>query len=462
MRQGKWASRGRRERRWLLIVATLICQILSGPFASWSAENPAVPLPSLRKAVRPVQPEHSIEPAGEKWALVIGINEYASESKLRYARHDAKRIAETLIEHCGFEKDNVFLMTCDSDAHGYGMLPTRSNLRHKLLMVTDRAEKGDMLFVCFSGHGLNVDGEGYLVPIDGFKRDVEGSMLKMSWVTETIDSCRAAQKILVLDACHAAAKASRTRTSAVELLEEAGRAKSFQTLASCDAREVSSESDELKHGIFSYMLIEGLKGPADQLKGNNDGRITVDEIFNYTNERVRAYTSRQGPEQTPVLKGERRGQVIVAHCERIVRSDEVLKATQAENERLRREIQEMHAQIQRLQQAQSELESLKRQNEEDQQSPVKEMSKKEREAEQERQKELEEAAERIRREAERARLQEEARLRMNRDDGAARKRLEQAKRLEQEAARQAQAARERQEELRKSKRKVFIAPPIGF
>jgi uncharacterized caspase-like protein len=57
-------------------------------------------------------------------------------------------------------------------------------------------------------------------------------------------------------------------------LDRIARAKGRIILTASGANEVSGEDDKLKHGVFTYFLLEGLRGEADTDK---DGMITVDE-----------------------------------------------------------------------------------------------------------------------------------------------------------------------------------------
>ncbi len=73
--------------------------------------------------------------------------------------------------------------------------------------------------------------------------------------------------------------------------------------------EVSGEDDELRHGVFTYFLLEGLRGKADTDK---DGIITVDEIYRYVSREVPRAT---GQEQHPVEKGIVEGRLILGVVE---------------------------------------------------------------------------------------------------------------------------------------------------
>jgi len=68
---------------------------------------------------------------------------------------------------------------------------------------------------------------------------------------------------------------------------------------------VSEEREDLGHGVFTYYLLEGLRGKADL---DGDGIITVDEAYNYVSKKVPEVTSQN---QNPVKKGEVEGQLIL-------------------------------------------------------------------------------------------------------------------------------------------------------
>jgi uncharacterized caspase-like protein len=69
---------------------------------------------------------------------------------------------------------------------------------------------------------------------------------------------------------------------------------------------VSCENDTLKHGIFTYFLLEGLRGKAD---ADQDGVVTVDEAYAYVSKHVPQAT---GQEQNPVKKGTVEGRLILS------------------------------------------------------------------------------------------------------------------------------------------------------
>ena len=74
-------------------------------------------------------------------------------------------------------------------------------------------------------------------------------------------------------------------------------------LSASGANEVSEEDEALGHGVFTYDLLEVLRGGADK-----DGLITVDEAYSYVSRHVPEAT---GQEQHPVRRGPVEGRLII-------------------------------------------------------------------------------------------------------------------------------------------------------
>ena len=85
-------------------------------------------------------------------ALVIGIDDYRNVSKLQKAVGDA-RAMKAALERLGFEVD--ILANPDRRAFNVG-----------ISAFTQKLKAGDTALVHYSGHGLAVDGENYLLPAD--------------------------------------------------------------------------------------------------------------------------------------------------------------------------------------------------------------------------------------------------------------------------------------------------------
>jgi hypothetical protein len=279
---------------WVIASLFLFLQPISG------ADDPlAAGMPSTRTSQ-----------GGRKWALVAGINDYTDLPRLRFARQDAEAVGKTLRERCGFLNENVVLMI-DSlyiTSNDPTRSPTAGNLRSYISQLAKLAGQDDLLLIVFFGHGLKMDGTGFLVPADGMKSD-QATLISHAWIKTTLEGSAARQKLLILDDCQSPAQPAaggHLSELAPGLLSGAD----FLTLAAADSQQFSHEDEQLGHSVFAVALIDGLGGEADRgAAGNHDGVLTANELFEYSAMRVKQWGLERGQLQTPVLKGESRVRV---------------------------------------------------------------------------------------------------------------------------------------------------------
>jgi hypothetical protein len=252
------------------------------------------------------------------WALVIGIDQYQKTRHLKYAVSDAKAFYEHLIRNNRIPKENVTLLI-NQDAH---FTRLRSMLGTHL---KNKAGREDMVIIYFAGHGacekdvMSPDGDGlekYILPCDADPKDLYGSALPMSEVSRIFNRIRSDRLIFIADACYSGASGGRTISlSGVRanisdaFLDRIATGRGRIILTASGANEVSGEDDKLGHGVFTYFLLEALRGKADT---DGDGIITVDEAYRYVSREVPRAT---GQEQHPVKKGIVEGQLILGVIE---------------------------------------------------------------------------------------------------------------------------------------------------
>jgi hypothetical protein len=249
------------------------------------------------------------------WAVVVGINDYANTRRLKWAVNDAKAFYRHLVDVIHIPDENVTLLL-NQDA---GLSRLRSTLGTHLKKM---AGKEDMVIIYFAGHGatekdmISPDGDGlekYLLPFDADPKDLYASALPMREISHIFYRIQSERLIFIADSCYSGTAGGRTiRQSGVRanisdaFLDRISRGKGRIILTASGANEVSAEDDELQHGIFTYYLLKGLKGPAD---ADNDGLVSVDEAYRYVTAHVPRAT---GQEQHPVKKGTVEGSLILS------------------------------------------------------------------------------------------------------------------------------------------------------
>jgi len=248
------------------------------------------------------------------WAVVVGINKYKNFPSLKYSVNDAREFYRYLTEVNQIPKDQVWLLL-DEEA-------TLDKLRSTLgTHLRRQAGKDDMVIIYLAGHGAterdssSPDGDGlekYILPHNADPKDLYSSALPMSEVARIFQRISSERLVFVSDTCYSGASGGRTvpllgsrANVSGAFLERISHGKGRVIITASDANEVSVEKDELKHGVFTYYLLEALRGKGD---ADGDGVITVDEVYRYVSTKVPQAT---GQEQHPVKKGEMKGEIIL-------------------------------------------------------------------------------------------------------------------------------------------------------
>lgn len=235
---------------------------------------------------RPAEPKVAI-PRG--YALIIGVSQYKNlpgDAQLLYADRDADAMYSILISPEGgnFRAENVHRLT--------GTKATLANLKQELEQwLPSVAREEDRVVIYFAGHGFIKGNRGYLAPYDLDPNNIPGTGYPM----ETLGSVAGAKikskwKVLITDACHSGVITPEDNAALNKGLLDLSRSM-FSLTASRD-RERSFESKEWGggHGIFTYYVVKGMEGEADE---NGDGIVTADELAEYTRRNVREATKGQ-------------------------------------------------------------------------------------------------------------------------------------------------------------------------
>jgi len=249
------------------------------------------------------------------WAVVVGINDYPQLPKLKYAVNDAKEFHRLLVEKNRVPTENISLLLNDQAS----LKNLRSTLGTKL---KNAAGLDDMVIIFFAGHGaterdaMSADGDGlekYLLPYETDPADLYSTAMPMREIAYIFGRIRSDRLIFIADSCYSGASGGRTisvtgtRANITDgFLERISSGRGKVIITASAANEVSVEKDELQHGVFTYYLLEGLRGAADM---DHDGTITVEEAYRYVSEKVPRAT---GQEQHPVKKGSVEGSLVLS------------------------------------------------------------------------------------------------------------------------------------------------------
>ena len=244
-----------------------------------------------------VPKERDTKSGPQRWAVVVGTSEYSSRgvAPLKYADKDAEAFAKFLQtpEGGGFQPDHMRILL-NKDA-------TLSKLQEALIDFLQQAIDKDLVIIYFAGHGLPDPARLqnlYLLTYDADPSRLGTTAFPMWQIKDVLERYISAKRIVVFsDACHsggisvdfATRGMDATKSNLInQYLADLSRTKEGIVIFTASAAgEVSQEIPELGHGVFTYYLLQGLKGEADF---NNDYSVTINELMQYVEDQVKRKT----------------------------------------------------------------------------------------------------------------------------------------------------------------------------
>lgn len=235
--------------------------------------------------------------------LAIGINNYMNSSyNLNYAQPDAKSFVEKLTNPV-----NQRIFKSINKVEIYNEQATKENIVKGFKSIIERAKPEDVFVFFYAGHGSldedNKDADGdspfYFVPTDvtklyGDPEQLQKKGLSGAELRRYLTQIRSTKQIVLMDACHSGGALKgigvRAAGSDEKAIVQLARSSGVVWIASSGTKQYATEFDVLKHGVFTYALLEALNGIND----NGDSKVTVNELKLYMEERVPELTKKYG------------------------------------------------------------------------------------------------------------------------------------------------------------------------
>lgn len=228
-----------------------------------------------------------------KFALIIGNTEYTDPglAQLTAPGKDAEDFGR-ILEHqeiCAFDEVNILI---NENA------PTAWEAIDEFFA---RKRPDDLLVLYFSGHGVRDEYGSLYLAVKNTSRDrLRSTAINSSFIREGMDQSRSRRQVLILDCCNSGAFAHGTKA---ETGGSVGTATAFEgtgygrvVLTASDTTQFAWEGDkvigETENSLFTHFLVKGLEGDADR---DGDGRITIDELYDYAYEQIVSITPKQTP-----------------------------------------------------------------------------------------------------------------------------------------------------------------------
>ena len=185
-------------------------------------------------------------------ALVIGNANYPVSPLLNPA-NDAAAVAAIL-------KENGFQVTHRENVG-------RKEMHVLLRKFGERLRKGGVGLFFFAGHGMQIKGRNYLIPVDGdIKREdeVEYNALDANAVLAKMESAKNRMNIVILDACRNNPFARSFRSGAMGLAQMDAPLGTLVAFATAPGSVASDGAGT--HGLYTQHLLDAMKVPGAKLE----------------------------------------------------------------------------------------------------------------------------------------------------------------------------------------------------
>lgn len=221
---------------------------------------------------------------GQRRALVIGNDDYATIARLRNARQDAHAIGEALAE-LGFVVD----VRTNLDERG---------MKTALREFRATLARGDEVVFFYAGHGVQIGNANYLLPTDvrdGSEDQVRDESIELQRVLDGLSERRVDLALAIIDACRDNPFSRGTRSIARRGLAPTsaatGQMIAFSAGTGQQALDRLGPGDRDPNSLFTRVLLQEMRIPG----------ITVDRLIRNVRRKVVDLARTVGHEQVPAI-----------------------------------------------------------------------------------------------------------------------------------------------------------------
>jgi tetratricopeptide (TPR) repeat protein len=232
------------------------------------------------ESIKPVKPDAITDQetdaptiSDKRLALVIGNANYKT-SPLKNPSNDAHSM-QTVLKECGFE-----VILVENADH--------KTIKNQIKAFTEQLKNYGTGLFFYAGHGIEVDGVNYLMPIDVTgelnKSDIENECVKTDWIQQRMVESGGDGKchILILDACRNNPFVNRSR-GAQEIWSAPKNIPSGVITCYATSQGATAADGVGNNGLYTSMLLKHIK-----TRG-----LTIEQVF----KRVRVDLKKQGGQE---------------------------------------------------------------------------------------------------------------------------------------------------------------------
>jgi WD40 repeat protein len=231
--------------------------------------------------------------------LALGINQYKNPKyRLSYAVTDAESFVTEMSNGAKeiFDKVEIYFMKDTA--------VTRASILKEFEDFKLKVKPEDVFIFFYAGHGVmseDNNSQFYIVPFDvtqlyNTNEEMHKVAIPANELQNFSKELKAQKQLFIFDACHSGGLVDQLalRGAAEErAIAQLARSTGTYWIAASGSQQFASEFYVLEHGLFTYTILQGLKGGAD---GSHDRQITVEELSTYIKHKLPEFSKQYNDE----------------------------------------------------------------------------------------------------------------------------------------------------------------------
>ncbi|MGM0198135.1 sacsin N-terminal ATP-binding-like domain-containing protein [Enterococcus sp. DIV1314a] len=246
--------------------------------------------------------------------IIIAIEDYHPSVRkqiksVKYAKADALAFKEMLKSSMGILEDDIMTFI-DEDAYG-------NALENDLDVLFNNLTAEDRLIFYYAGHGFHDGITNYLSTYDIHPNNIVGTSISLNKILlNPLKKSECNNALIFIDACATEIIGETERAVVTDFQDEEFKLIThdfpyYAVFLSCQVGESSFGSNILEHGIWTYHLIEAMKG--NHIEIMRDGKYLTDIVLQqYLSNSVPDYT------KTELNRNQNPKSILESHYENVI------------------------------------------------------------------------------------------------------------------------------------------------
>ncbi len=230
------------------------------------------------------------------YVLIIGIDRYRDHTiDLKYAAKDASDIKDALLGQAKtlYRPENIHAETF------LNRQATRENILGKILELSRKIKPGDSFVFFVAGHGVLLQDQYYMLTHDYDGTVSDKSMIGSNEIVEASKKIKSLSQLFIFDTCHAGGVDYIVSGLYDARMSVLAKKMGLHIYASANSKQEAMDGYR-GNGLFTHVLLNGLSNN-NKADKNNDGRVSLVELGEYSKQTTTEISKKIGHTQTPLI-----------------------------------------------------------------------------------------------------------------------------------------------------------------